>query len=121
MAPRTAGRRDAARAVVRPPAPRSMSGLIGTPSSSANVLTSFAPRTVPSRRECFRDAQIGHFSCMDAITLLKSDHKTVEGLFKKFEKAGPSAVKTKQQLVKKIIEELAVHAAIEEQVFYPAV
>ena len=58
---------------------------------------------------------------MDAITLLRNDHKTVEGLFKKFEKAGPSAVKTKQQLVKKIIEEQAVHAAIEEQVFYPAV
>src|SRR3954447_8630739 len=57
---------------------------------------------------------------MDAITLLREDHKTVEGLFKKFEKAGPNAHKTKQDLVEKIIEELSVHAAIEEQVLYPA-
>ncbi|HUQ62491.1 MAG TPA: hemerythrin domain-containing protein [Acidimicrobiales bacterium] len=58
---------------------------------------------------------------MDAITLLKTDHKTVEGLFKKFEKAGEKAHKTKRDVVEKIIEELSVHAAIEEQVFYPAV
>jgi hemerythrin superfamily protein len=58
---------------------------------------------------------------MDAITLLREDHRTVEKLFKQFEKAGPSAGKTKQKLVDKIIHELAVHAAIEEQVFYPAV
>jgi hemerythrin superfamily protein len=58
---------------------------------------------------------------MDAITLLKNDHKTVEALFKKFEKAGPNADKTKAELVEKIIEELSVHAAIEEQVFYPEI
>ena len=58
---------------------------------------------------------------MDAITLLKNDHKTVEKLFKKFEKAGDDALATKQQVVASIIEELSVHAAIEEQVFYPAV
>ena len=58
---------------------------------------------------------------MDAITLLRDDHKTVEGLFKKFEKAGPTAKKTKRDLVDKIVTELAVHAAIEELVFYPAV
>jgi hemerythrin superfamily protein len=58
---------------------------------------------------------------MDAITLLKNDHKTVEALFKKFEKAGPRAQKTKAELVEKIIEELSVHAAIEEQIFYPEI
>jgi len=58
---------------------------------------------------------------MDAVTLLRNDHKTVEGLFKRFEKAGPNAHKTKQDVVAKIVEELSVHAAIEEQVFYPAV
>src|SRR5437764_6803031 len=56
---------------------------------------------------------------MDAVTLLRNDHKTVEGLFKKFEKAGPNATKTKKDLVEKIIEELSIHAAIEEQVLYP--
>jgi len=57
---------------------------------------------------------------MDAVTLLRNDHKTVEGLFKKFEKAGPNAHKTKRDLVERIIEELSTHAAIEEQVLYPA-
>jgi hemerythrin superfamily protein len=58
---------------------------------------------------------------MDAITLLKADHETVEGLFKKFEKLGPRAKKGKQDVVERIIKELSVHAAIEEMVFYPAV
>lgn len=58
---------------------------------------------------------------MDALTLLRNDHKTVKDLFRKFEKAGKNAVKTKQDLVEKLIEELSVHAVIEEQVFYPAI
>jgi hemerythrin superfamily protein len=58
---------------------------------------------------------------MDAITLLKTDHKTVEKLFKAFEKAGDRAVKAKADTVKSIISELSVHAAIEEQIFYPAI
>jgi hemerythrin superfamily protein len=58
---------------------------------------------------------------MDAITLLKNDHHTVEQLFKRFEKAGDRAHVQKRQIVDRIIEELSVHAAIEEQVFYPAV
>ena len=56
---------------------------------------------------------------MDAITLLKDDHKTVEKLFKRFEKAGDKAYKTKRAIVDSIIEALSVHAAIEEQLFYP--
>ena len=56
---------------------------------------------------------------MDAITLLKEDHKTVEKLFKRFEKAGDKAYTTKRAIVDSIIEELSVHATIEEQLFYP--
>ena len=56
---------------------------------------------------------------MDAITLLRDDHKTVEQLFKRFEKAGDRAHVEKRQIVDRIVEELSVHAAIEEQVFYP--
>jgi hemerythrin superfamily protein len=56
---------------------------------------------------------------MDAITLLKNDHKTVNELFKKFEKAGDNAHKTKAKLVEQIIHELAIHAAVEEVAFYP--
>ena len=56
---------------------------------------------------------------MDAITLLKDDHNTVEQLFKRFEQSGTRAHVQKRQIVDRIIEELSVHAAIEEQVFYP--
>src|SRR3954451_5135388 len=58
---------------------------------------------------------------MDAITLLKNDHKTVERLFKQFEKAGDDAHDQKREIVESIIEELSVHAVIEEQAFYPTV
>ncbi len=62
---------------------------------------------------------VGIGAVMDAITLLRDDHKTVEQLFKRFEKAGERAYVEKRQIVDRIIEELSVHAAIEEQVFYP--
>lgn len=58
---------------------------------------------------------------MDAIALLKSDHKTVEALFRRFEQAGRNAKKLKRKLADQMIRELAIHAVIEEQVFYPAV
>jgi hemerythrin superfamily protein len=59
---------------------------------------------------------------MDAITSLRDDHKRVEKLFKQFEKiADGNADQAKREVVDEIIRELSVHAAIEEQVFYPAV
>lgn len=57
----------------------------------------------------------------DAITMLKDDHKTVEQLFKRFEKAGERAHVEKRNIVDRIVEALSVHAAVEEQVFYPVV
>ncbi len=56
---------------------------------------------------------------MDAITLLKDDHRAVEKLFKRFEKAGPKAYVEKREIADRIIEELSKHAAIEEMLFYP--
>jgi hemerythrin superfamily protein len=61
----------------------------------------------------------GYEPVMDAITLLHNDHKTVEQLFKRFEKAGDGAHAEKRAIVDRIIEELSIHAAIEEQLFYP--
>jgi hemerythrin superfamily protein len=56
---------------------------------------------------------------LDAITMLKDDHKTVEALFKRFEKAGDGAHVEKRAIVDRIVEALSVHASIEEQLFYP--
>ncbi len=56
----------------------------------------------------------------DAISLLKADHRTVEKLFRDFERSSETAYKTRRKLVDKMISELSVHAAIEEQFLYPA-
>ena len=55
---------------------------------------------------------------MDAIALLKQDHRTVEELFAQFEKASGDG--RKQKLAEQICLELAIHAEIEEEIFYPA-
>ncbi len=52
--------------------------------------------------------------------MLRQDHKTVEKLFKQFEKAQDDAQEARR-IADQIVEELSVHAFIEEQVFYPAV
>lgn len=50
--------------------------------------------------------------------LLKADHRAVEALFGKFEKA--SGEGRKQTLAEEICLEISVHAQIEEEIFYPA-
>ena len=57
---------------------------------------------------------------MDAIALLKQDHREVAQLFTRFERAGDGAFRVKQRLVEEMITALSVHAGIEELVFYPA-
>jgi len=58
---------------------------------------------------------------LDAIVLLKEDHKTVEKLFKQFEKVekADGAATEKKALVDQILMELTTHAYIEETIFYP--
>jgi hypothetical protein len=55
---------------------------------------------------------------LDAIALLKADHRKVEELFEKFESA--RGAERKQALALEICTELCVHATIEEEIFYPA-
>ena len=55
---------------------------------------------------------------MDAVALLKADHRKVEDLFDKFEKARESD--RRKALVEQICTELCVHTTIEEEIFYPA-
>ncbi len=54
----------------------------------------------------------------DAIALLKADHRKVEELFEKFEKA--KGTERKKALAEEICMELSIHATIEEEIFYPA-
>lgn len=55
---------------------------------------------------------------MDAVALLKADHRKVEDLFERFEKA--KDFQRKKALATEICTELTVHAMIEEEIFYPA-
>jgi hemerythrin superfamily protein len=66
-----------------------------------------APRRATSRR-----------AATDAITLLKADHRQVEGWFSQFEKTRSS--ERKKQLADSICKALKVHTMIEEEIFYPA-
>jgi hypothetical protein len=57
-------------------------------------------------------------SAVDAIALLKADHRKVENLFAQFEAARKPD--KKQALARQICTELTVHTIIEEEIFYPA-
>jgi hemerythrin superfamily protein len=56
---------------------------------------------------------------VDAISLLKSQHKQVLDLFKKYKQAEDPD--TKRELCTELADNLAAHCEIEEQIFYPAV
>ena len=57
---------------------------------------------------------------VDAIQLLKNDHKEMKALLEELAATTARAVKTRTELVGKIKTNLTAHATIEEQIFYPA-
>lgn len=54
----------------------------------------------------------------DATHVLANDHRNVEELFSKYEKASGS--EQKKQIAQQICNELKIHAQLEEEIFYPA-
>lgn len=54
----------------------------------------------------------------DATHILASDHRKVESLFGKYEKA--SGGSQKAEIAGQICDELKIHTVIEEEIFYPA-
>ncbi|WNG40460.1 hemerythrin domain-containing protein [Archangium violaceum] len=58
---------------------------------------------------------------MDAIELLTQQHREVDELFEKFEKAGEGKDELLMDLFVRIADNLAAHAVIEEKIFYPSV
>ncbi len=56
---------------------------------------------------------------MNAIDLLRKQHRQVEELFEEFEATSDGAQKTRERLCREISDQLAVHAEIEEKLFYP--
>jgi hemerythrin superfamily protein len=58
---------------------------------------------------------------MDAISLLRADHRRVEALFNRFERTPESDLLGRTAVVDELLRELAVHSSIEEQILYPHV
>jgi hemerythrin-like domain-containing protein len=54
----------------------------------------------------------------DAAAMLKEDHEKVKTLFEEFE--GADDQNTKKNIVTTALMELEIHAALEEEIFYPA-
>jgi hemerythrin-like domain-containing protein len=57
---------------------------------------------------------------MNALTLLRDDHRKIKDLLGKLEATTERGVKIRTELFATIKGELAVHEAIEEEIFYPA-
>lgn len=57
---------------------------------------------------------------MDAIALLKQDHKTVRAMLAELADTTTRAKKSRTELLQKIRTELEAHTTIEEEIFYPA-
>jgi hemerythrin superfamily protein len=54
----------------------------------------------------------------DAAGVLKNDHRAVEQLFRRFERARGAS--ERKRLASRIVRELSIHAAVEEELVYPA-
>jgi len=54
-----------------------------------------------------------------AIEALMADHRKVEALFKDYEKAKQADDDSRRDIAETICAELTVHAAVEEEIFYP--
>jgi len=57
---------------------------------------------------------------MNAIAMLEEDHKKVKKLLTDLDSTTERGVKTREELFTKVKQELEVHEAIEEEIFYPA-
>jgi hemerythrin-like domain-containing protein len=57
---------------------------------------------------------------MDALSLLKEDHEKVKKLLSELDSTTERGVKTREELFTNVKQELQVHEAIEEEIFYPA-
>jgi hemerythrin-like domain-containing protein len=57
---------------------------------------------------------------MDALSLLKEDHKKVKKMLGELDSTTERGVKTREDLFSKLKGELQVHETIEEEIFYPA-
>jgi hemerythrin superfamily protein len=89
----------------------------------ATSATKTATPKAPTKATASRAARISKLKIeaepIDAISLLRADHREVDNLFSEFEKA--TRADQKARIVSSICDELKIHTIIEEEIFYPAV
>jgi len=54
----------------------------------------------------------------NAVQLIKQDHKKVASLFQKYQKT--KGQEAKREIADQAMEQLEIHAKLEEEIFYPA-
>jgi hypothetical protein len=57
---------------------------------------------------------------MDALSLLKDDHDRVKKMLEELDSTTERATKTRPEMLAKLKQDLTIHEAIEEEIFYPA-
>jgi len=58
---------------------------------------------------------------MNAIQVLKEDHRKIKQLFQEFDSAADRSLAQRRSLAETIFKELEMHTRLEEDIFYPAV
>ncbi|CAN5743309.1 hypothetical protein BH20ACT4_BH20ACT4_10280 [soil metagenome] len=109
----TAKRSAAKKSAAKKSAAKKSAAKKSTAKRSAAARRSSASKSTASKSTASRS------KARDAVAVLKADHQEVEALFKKFKATGPSAAKSRESIAGKVIESLAVHASIEEEILYP--
>jgi hemerythrin superfamily protein len=98
------------------PASRSKTG---SRTAKSSIRSRRASKSAPRRGRAAPAARRrSNAARLDAIALLKADHREVEQMFESFEKA--RSKDRKKSLATRICSALRVHAQIEEEFFYPA-
>lgn len=121
--PAAGGAKKAATGTGRVVAGRSASGKSAAPKSGRGAGGNAAPSRGAGAPKTAGRKKGGDARAIDATAFLKQDHEALEKLFSKFERLTkrPGADEgAKMELAQRICAELAAHAKIEEEIFYPA-
>jgi len=119
------------RATVKSKAAKRKTAARAVASRRTSKTTAPKPSTLASAATTVRGAVAGAVAAVtrrlpwasseqDAITLLETDHRRLEDLFKQGEETTAAAVKRRRELLETVSTALTIHETIEEKVLYPA-
>jgi len=110
--------RKATKKVTGQPTPATMARNATRKATKKNA-TRKATKKVAGTAKAATDSSVSR--PLDVVALIRADHAAVNRLFKRYGDLGPRALKSRREVAERVIRELSVHAAIEEQILYPKV